>query len=333
MRIATLSFEEWREALPATGFEWAHTPEALRAINDHVTGKLRLYGGFKGQQPVGLLPVIVRDELSVTAVISPPPGFGVSRMGPILMPSSTKQRKREKVSREFTAEVLEYVDAHNPLTLVGLSSSTEYTDPRPYIWADFDVETRFTSQLVLDDTTPKAVLQSFSREARRGIRDAENAGITVSRRDGKGARDIYSAQKTRRNEQGAEYPVSWEYTRDLIAALGDRARVYVAETSAGEFAGGITVVFSNDEGYFFQGGTRIPNQDVSANSLLHWCIIEDILTDPELASIHRYDLGDVSIESLARYKSKYGGELVPYYLIKSGRLMDLAQKTYELFTY
>lgn len=333
MQVTRLTLTEWGDALPATGFEWAHTLEALQVLDRHVRGELQLYGGFNGEQLVGLLPVVVRNELFATAVVSPPPGVGISRMGPILLPSSPKQRKQEKVNREFTAALLETVAAHEPLTLFGLSCSPEYADPRPYRWAGFDVETRFTYRLALDATTPERVLQSFSREARRGIRDAEDVGITVTLQDLSGARSVYDAYEARRNEQGDNYPVSWEYVRDLVATLGERARVYVAETAAEEFLSGITVVYSNDEGYCLQGGARVSHHNGSANELLHWRIIEDILTDPALASIDRYDLGNGDLESLAYYKSKYGAEPVPYYLIKSGRLMDLAQKAYELIVY
>jgi hypothetical protein len=332
MRIERLTFSEWEDTLPVTDFEWAHASETLRTLADHTAGELRLYGGFKGQQPIGLFPVVVR-ELFATAVISPPPGFGIPRMGPILMPTSPKQRKREMVNREFTEAVLNRVAAHDPFTLFGISSSTEYTDPRPYIWAGFDVETLFTYRINLADTTRERVRQSFSRNSRRGIRDAENEGFTVTIQGIEGARDVYTAHEARRNEQGNDYPVSWEFTRDLVTALGDSARVYVAETADGEFISGVTVVYSNDEGYAFQGGTRTERQDVSANALLHWRVIEDILTDPALDSIKRYDLGNANIPSLAQYKSKYNAELVPHYLIKSGKLMDLAQKAYELTVY
>lgn len=333
MRIETLTLSEWEDALPATGFEWTHAPETLRVLGSHVPGDVRLYGGYKGQQLVGLFPAIVQSKLFATAVISPPPGFGIPQMGPVLMPTSPKQRKQEIVNQEFTEAILETVAAHDPFTLFGISCSTAYTDPRPYLWAGFDIEPRFTYQLALGSTTPERVQQSFSREARRGIRDAENAGITVSLQGVEGARNVYTAHKARRNEQGDNYPVTWEYIHDLVAALGDRIRVYVAETSTGEFVSGITVVYSNDEAYFLQGGTRTDHQSGSANELLHWRIIEDILTDPKLASVDRYELGNANLEPLAHYKSKYSAEPVPHYLIKSGPLMDLAQKAYELLVY
>lgn len=333
MRIQRLTLDEWVDVFPASGFEWAHRPDVLRVIDAHATGELQLYGGFKGEQPVGLLPAVVRTELFVTAVLSPPPGLGIPRLGPILLPTSPKRSKQEKVNREFTTGILDAIDAHEPLTLVGFACPAVYADPRPYIWAGFDVEPRFTYRLDLDGRTPEDVKKSFSSSVRREMRDAEAAGITVSLRGMDGTREVYTAHANRRNEQGDDYPVSWEYTRDLVAALGEHARTYVAETPEGEFAGGLTVLYSNDEGYYIQGGTRAGISDVSPNALLHWHAIEDILTDPALSSVTRYDLGNATIESLSRYKSKYGGEVVSQYLVTSGRLMTLARRAYELITY
>lgn len=333
MHIETLTYTEWDSALPSSGFEWAHAPETLRVLENHVTGDLRLYAGYNGEELIGLLPAVVRTELFATAVLSPPPGYGIPQLGPILMPASPKQRRQEIVNREFTAALLETVSSLAPLTLVGLSCSTGYTDPRPYRWDGFDVETLFTYQLPLEDTSSECVLRSFSRDARREIRDAQDAGFTVGLQGLEGARKVYDSYKARRNEQGDNYPVSWEYIRDLVAALEERVRVYVAETPDGEFVSGVIVVFSNEKAYFLQGGTRVDHLNVSSNALLHWRVFEDILTDPALSSIDRCDLGNANIEPLAHYKSKYGAKPVPHYLLKSSLLMDLAQKAYELIVY
>src|SRR6056297_1624637 len=98
MEIRQLSVAEWGEALPADGFEVFHTPAALGVLDDHAAGELRLYGGFKGDRPVGLMPLVVRESTVGRAVLSPPPGFSIPRLGPLIMPASPKRRKREKVN-------------------------------------------------------------------------------------------------------------------------------------------------------------------------------------------------------------------------------------------
>jgi len=331
MRIESLTLAEWDNALPDDGFEVFHTPEALSVLDEHASGELRLYGGFKGQQPVGLLPAVVQERSLGTAVLSPPPGMGVPRLGPVLMPTSPKRRKREKVNSTFTEQVLDELAADRRTTLFRMICNTEYVDPRPYVWADLDLDTAFTYRLDLGETTADAVLDSFSKSLRREIRDGRDLDVTVTQEGIGGARAVYEHTRERYAEQDRQFPISWPYVRDLIVALDERARVYVARTPEGEFLSGITVLYSNDAAYFWQGGSRATYRNVSVNSLLHWRIVEDVVTDPPLDSVHHYDLMGANTERLCRYKSKFGADLVPYYVVESpGRHMDVAKRAYRM---
>ena len=280
MRLEKLTLSEWERALPAEGFGVFHTPEALAVLEEHVDGELLLFGGFKGQQAVALLPLVVRERPLVRMALSPPLGFGIRRLGPVLMPTSPKRRKREQVNKQFTEQVLRAVDADAPRTLFRLSCSTEYGDPRPYDWAGFDLETRFTYSVPLADRTPEDVEQSFSKSLRRDIRDAADLDMNVRLGGLNGARDVYRTTKERFEEQGIGFPMSGAFMLDLVDALGDRSRTYVAESPNGEFLGGIAALYSNDTAYFWKGGTKDTHDGVSLNGLLHWRIIEDALTDP-----------------------------------------------------
>ncbi|WP_330631019.1 GNAT family N-acetyltransferase [Halocatena halophila] len=333
MHIETVNFGEWEAALPASGFGWAHTPEALRVLGDHTPGSLRLYGGFKGEQPIGLCPVVEIDGPVVTAQVSPPPGFAIPQLGPIVFPASPKQRMQERVNRRFTEGLLEQLGASRRSTIVGLACHPSYTDPRPYEWADFDVSTRFTYRLSLDSVTLDQLQRSFSRETRRAIRDAESSGLRVSTGGVTDARRVYKAHERRRDEQGDDFPVKWPYIRDLVRSLGDRIRVYVGEDANGDFRSGLLVVYSNDDAYCLLGGTRSESTGSGINERLHWQAITDIVTDPVLDSIARYDFGNGNLESLAYYKSQYGATPVPRYLITSGKLMELAKSLYETIVY
>lgn len=334
MRVERIDIDEWGDVLPADGFEVFHTPEALGVVADHVDGELRLYGGYKGQQPVALMPVVVRENLFSTVVLSPPPAMGIPRLGPVLMPTSPKRRKREKVNRRFTEAVLDAIDGETPLELFRMECNTTYADPRPYRWQNFDLATKFTYVLDLDGKSSDNVLDSFSKSLRRDVRDAQELDISIEQEGIDGARAVYEQTRDRYEEQDRGFPISWEYVRDLVDAMlaADRARVYVArdENGDGEFLTGITVLYSNDAGYYWQGGSRTVHEGVGLNSLVHWRIIGDIITDPPRESVSRYDLMGANTERLCRYKSKFGAELVPYYVIESsGRTMSLAKKTYQ----
>ncbi|SNZ16978.1 Acetyltransferase (GNAT) domain-containing protein [Natronoarchaeum philippinense] len=331
MRVERLDLSEWGDALPNSGVEVFHTPEALSVLDEHATGDLRLYGGFKGQQPVGLFPLLVQDRSIGSAVLSPPPGFGVPRMGPMVMPTSPKQRKREKVNTAFIEAVLEDVGVDDSLTLFRSICSPDYDDPRPFSWSELGVATKFTYVLDLANESTDDVLTSFSKSLRREIRDGEELDIEITREGLDGARSVYEDTKVRYQEQDKTFPLSWEYVRDLVDAVDERSRVYVARTSDGRFLSGITVLYSDDAAFFWQGGTRATHENVSINSLLHWRVIEDVIEDPPMASVTSYDLMGANTERLCRYKSKFGADLVPYYVAESqGTGMDVAKRAYRM---
>jgi hypothetical protein len=51
MRVRQLELSEWESALPAGGFEVFHLPDALEVLERFSDGDLKLFGGFKGEQP------------------------------------------------------------------------------------------------------------------------------------------------------------------------------------------------------------------------------------------------------------------------------------------
>jgi len=332
MQLERLSLSEWESALPETGIEPFHAPEALSVLDDHAPGDLRLYGAYKGNRPVALLPVFERTNSVGRALVSPPPGMSVSRLGPVLMPASPKRSKREKLNRKFAELVVETTEADDRRTLFRMTGNTAYSDPRPYRWAEFDVETLWTYRLDVD-RDPDALLKDASKSLRREITDARDLDVTVEREGFDGVRAIYEETRRRYAEQGREFPPDWPYVRDLLEAMleTDRARVYVARDDEDRFLTGVTVLYSNDAAYFWQGGNKSIHEGVAVNSLVHWTIVEDIASDPPRETVDTYDLLGANTERLCRYKSKFGSELTPYYRVETGGVhMDAAKKAYEL---
>ena len=358
MRVEQLELSEWESALPNDGFEVFHLPEALEVVDRHADAEMKLFGGFKGQQPIALLPAFVQRKSVGTAVTSPPPGLGIPRLGPILMPTSPKRRKQEKINQEFTESVLERVgtdlgldrrladagvespvaekvlntlNVDSRLTLFRMVCNTAYGDPRPYSWTDLQVEPNFTYFLDLDGRDAQAVRKSFSKSLRREIRDAEELDVTIEAEGLEGARDVYRATERRYAEQDEPFTQSWSYVRDLFEALGERARTYVARDDDGEYLSGITVLYSNDAAYFWQGGAKAIYEGTAVNSLIHWRLIEDIIEEPPVESVTQYDLMGANTERLCRYKAKFGADLVPYYVVESsGTTMNVAKRAYQL---
>jgi len=333
MRVEQIDFEAWERALPDDGFEVFHLPDALGVLADHTDADLQLYAGYKGDQAVALLPVFVTEPPVGTVVQSPPASMGVPRLGPVLMPNSPKKRKREKLNRRFTDAVAEELAVDSPLTLLRLVCNTAYTDPRPYSWRDMHTETLFTYCLDVDGSDLDSIRADFSSSLRREIRDAEDLSITIEREGIDGVRAIHEDTVARFAEQGESDGRTWPYVRDLADSLGERCQAYVARGPDGEYLGGITVLYSNDMAYFWQGGTKSTYEGTSVNGLVHWRIIEDIAAGDPVESVEQYDLMGANTERLCQYKSKFGADLVPYYLVETeSRGMDVAKRAYRLVT-
>ncbi len=330
MRLEETDTDEWSQALPDSGFGVFHTTPALDVLDDHTTATRKLLGAFKGQEPVGLVPVFVESKAGGRVVTSPPPGLTVPRLGPLVMPTSPKQRKRESVTREFVDLVLDAVDADSRRSLVRFVCPTTFTDPRPFQWADMAVEPSFTYILDLEQGDADSIKQGFSRDFRRSIHTGLESAVTVTVEGPETAGRIYDHVDARYAEQDQSFPPSREYVCDLVAALGDRSRVYVARDESGDYLGGIIALYSNDMVSFWQGGVRTANEEASVNDLLHWTIITDAL-EGEPHEVSGYDLVGANTPRLCRYKSKFSADLVPYHTVESsGAEMSVAKRAYSL---
>lgn len=326
-----LSLSEWSDVLPDSGTEVFHTAPALEAVDAHTDGELQLYGGFKGEQPVALLPVFVDRKAVGRVVTSPPPSMGIPRLGPLLLANSPKQRKRETVNHGFTAEILDDLSVGARLTLFRVVCPRAYADPRPFQWNQLEVTPEFTYVLDLDDVTDDTVMDPFSRSLRNEMRRGEETDVTVGIEGRGAAKRVWESVATHFEDQGMHPPIEWPFVRDLLEALPEHHRVYVAREPDGSFSSGIIVLYSDDTAYYWLGGITTTYDGVSVNSLLHRTVIEDIVEEPQLESITRYDLVGANTERLCQYKGKFSGDLVPYYVVESaGPEMSLAKGAYNL---
>ena len=333
MRLERVPLTDWETLLPRRGFEPFHTAEALSVLDTHADGDLQLFAGYNGQNPVGLLPLFVQRKPIGTVVTSPPPGFSVPRLGPILMPASPKRSKQERLNRRFTEAIVDELDLRDARTLVRIIGNTAYTDPRPFHWSAFDIGTSFTYRLSVEGQSTDELLANCSKSLRREIRDVRDLDVRVEREGLDGAEAIYEQTSERYDQQDESFSLSWSYVRDLVESLGPRAQSYVARDPNGEFLSGITVLYSNDAAYFWQGGARGEYNGTTVNSYLHWQIIEDLVDDPPVESVTAYDLMGANTDRLCKYKSKFGASLEPYYTVEStGPQMELAKRAYQVIS-
>ncbi|OVE85954.1 GNAT family N-acetyltransferase [Natronolimnobius baerhuensis] len=332
MDIERLTLEEWGDALPRSGIEVFHDPDALAVLDAHTDAEMRLYGAYKGQQAVGLLPVFVDQKSVGRTVFSPPLSLGVPRLGPVINPNSPKQRKWERINSELADAVMADLETDKRSTLFRMTCPVGYEDPRPYNWNDASIEPKFTYVVDLEDAQDiEDAMSGFSKSLRNEMRRVDEVDLTIETEGVDSALRIYDDVVAQYEEYDDTAPMSRQFVRDLLSSLDDdRWRVYVARTPDGEYKSGILSLFSNDLAYYWQGGVVASYENVSVNNLIHRTILEDIVTDPDLESVTGYDLVGANTERLCEYKGKFNGELRPYYVVESSGLeMTLAKSAYQ----
>ncbi|KAB1191222.1 MULTISPECIES: GNAT family N-acetyltransferase [Haloferax] len=332
LHLEQLTLDEWDDVLPASGVEVFHSAAVLGAIDQQFDGEMRLLGAYKGEQPVALLPTFERKNALGRVIVSPPPSMGIPYIGPVMMPNSPKQSTYEMVNKDFSSLVMDELGVRSNRAFVRIICSPSYVDPRPFDWAGFAVSPSFTYRIDVATQSLDDVQAQFSSSLRKEIRKARGFDDIVVRDEGlEGARLVYDDVISRYNEQDEAFGMPWEFLESVVRDLGDNCRVYVARDPDGEYLSGMVVPFTDDVAYYWLGGARASYGGVSINNLIHWTVLEDITHDDSLASIKSYDLVGANNERLCDYKSKFGGELVPYYTVESAGVgMNIAKRTYQL---
>ncbi len=332
MEIERIGLDEWGDALPADGYEVFHDPAALAVLADYTDAELQLYGAFKGQHAVGLLPVFVDDRSLGRTVLSPPLSLGVPRLGPIINPHSPKRRKWERINTALAEGVIDELETDHRSTFFRMICPLGYDDPRPYSWNDLHVKPEFTYVVDLKDCADvEDAMSGFSKSLRNEMRRLDDLELSIETEGLDSALRIYDDVVDQYDAHDDTAPMSRPFLRDFLSALDDdRWRVYVARTPDGKYKSGIITLFSAELAYFWQGGVTASYENVSVNNLLHRAILEDLVTDPELDSITGYDLVGANTERLCEYKGKFNGELKTYYVVESsGIAMSLAKSVYR----
>lgn len=287
-----------------------HRYEALELIEEYSGMEFHPLIGFKGQQPVGVLPVFEQAMGPLTLALSPPDDFEIFYLGVALAnPPELKQRKVERRNRQFVAGAIEWIDRALDPDLTHIRTVDQYTDLRPLKDQGFDVTPYYTYVVDLD-RDEKDVLMDFSGDARSNVRDAEDTDvdyeITVGGADA--CKRIIDRVDERLEDLDVQYELMPAFAHDLYERLPDGAvrpyECYVED----EAVGGVLVLESGNTTYGWQGGTKYRGE-LAINDVLDWHIMRDAMD----RGMERYDLYGANLGRTGDYKSKFGPDLVPNY--------------------
>lgn len=298
-----------------------HRLEALELFADHAGAELHLLVGRKGQEPVGVFPVFVRDRFGVATAFSPPPALRVPYLGPAtLNMAKLKPRKAQRRNARFVDGCLDYLDDLRA-RYCHVRTGVGYEDLRPFQWRDYDVSVGYT---YLVDLTPdeEDLLASFSSDARRNVRDADEHPVVEG--DAGDVRRIMDTVRSRYAEQGKQFGLPTELAVDLYHALPAgtvRPYVFAADDAP---TGGILTLTDDATVYRWQGGVK--RADGPDSDLLDWAV----MTAARERGVDTYDLVGADNRRITDYKSKFAPALASYRTAEWGTpLLRLAAAGYK----
>jgi CelD/BcsL family acetyltransferase involved in cellulose biosynthesis len=318
--------EEWNRLVERSGQSTPfHRYEALEAMTEHSGADCYPFVGRKGQEPVGLFPVFQLQKGPITLAVSPPPDLEVSYLGPArFQHNGMKQRKEERRHRRFVDAIFEAVDDHVAPNFTHIRAGTEYPDPRPFIWREFETTPRHTYHV---DITPdtEELFMSFSSDIRKNVRkarDEHDYEITEGGADDIG--EIIRHVEERHAEQDVAYTVPPAFGEDLATELPEGAvRAYTCR-SDGAFLGGLVTLEDDDTLYRWQSVADL-DHDIAVSDVLDWELIQRARD----RGIERLDLVGANNERLCGYKAKFNPNVRTYYSLERGStLMDIAKSVY-----
>ncbi|SEO78423.1 Lipid II:glycine glycyltransferase (Peptidoglycan interpeptide bridge formation enzyme) [Halogranum amylolyticum] len=302
-----------------------HHGEALAILAEQSGATLHPLIGYKGQEPVGLLPLFETTLGPFTAVYSPPPHLEVFSLGPALLNfEKLKRRKSERRHRRFVESILTWLDDHLDPDYVDIRTVDRYDDVRPFKWNGFDATPTYT--YIVDITRDEeTLLTSFSRDARSNICNTDEDAYEIEEGDADAVDFVIEQIRERHDEQDKEYRVTSQFAKSLYHRLpAETIRPYVISVE-NERVGGVLALEWGDTVYRWQGGAK-HDVDVPVNDLLDWHVVREAKSRGR----KRYDLVGANLPRLCKYKSKFGPTASAYYTLqrRSSR-MSIATEAYQ----
>jgi hypothetical protein len=299
-----------------------HRAEAVEVFAEYSNTTPFLFAGYKGQEPIGLIPLFSLSRGPVQAIFSPPPDLKIPYLGPILLKQDqVKQRKAERRHQRFCEGVEEAItDVVDP-QYIHIRTAPGYTDPRPFIWNEYDITPRYTYKVNLELPT-EDLFMSFSSDVRQNVRKSDESRYELSEESEGAAEEIIERLHDRYAAQNVSYTVPPSFASDLYNVAPDGiVRPYVCRVDE-EFVGGV-LTLEDDQTLYRWKAVNDRSHDVPATDLLDWYIIQEA----QIRGLESYDLVGANNPRLTKYKSKFNPRVRTHYSIERSTVVTRVIKS------
>ena len=259
-------------------------------------------GCYRGGDPIGGCGSLRVQKMGVKKAATP----ALTPYGGLLFapPSASRAAQEEGKRTAVAGQLIERLERDFHYVLMRHPPMLQ--DVRPFGWAGWSVEVRYTYVVSMQDmegawrNCEHSIRKQINKAEKRGIRVAvsEDIGSFLGLQDRSFARQKIAPPIARDRMQAF-----YEYlrTRDLC-------RLYVAEDPSGRPLSARIVVPGFDTVYDWVAGADPDYYSTGATPLLVWTIMK------EMSKTHSYfDFSGANLPSVAKFKRGFGGKLVSYY--------------------
>jgi len=253
-------------------------------------------------RPVGICPLFFYRIMGLTYCYSPLSQEDTHYLGP-LFPEllETGERAAQVFFLDASREIDRFIRKIRRSSFVHISSSPGIDDCRPFRWAGYSIEPRYTYYIDLSSGTD-AIWKGFKKELRYSIEKARKEGIAVA--EG-GKEDAYHIWELLRKRNRVKFPKEFIGSA-CDAFLPDRIKIFVARKGPERLSGVILLLYRNKASLWI-GPPKLPGMIL--NELVIW---ESIAW----AAAHGYRVFEIvgaDDYPLFTFKRKFNGKLVQFF--------------------
>lgn len=260
-----------------------------------------------GNEIIGLIPVFIYTMPFIKMACSPPFAVENQCLGPVLNNYlKLRSHRRQVLFYEFHNEIDKYLKNEMNINYISIHSSPGESDPRPYIWSDYQVLPSFTYLIDLKQGSEK-IWDGFSRTLKQDINKVKKKGIQIHTGSKKDVDYVYELLK-----KINRIPANKEYILEIFDNFApNNLNIFIAKHENEPLSGVITICYKNKVS-FWVGTPRFSYDGTTPNTLVYWETINWAIEN----GYETFEIIGASDLSNFMFKSKFNAELVPYYIMK-----------------
>jgi hypothetical protein len=282
-----------------------NTSDWLRAISLDLSG-FELYGIFKKEVLIGGCCIFLQKKTIFKYAYSPLFATATPYGGIVLRAEKTKVTTEiESLRRSAIKSLLGYFNSKS-FDRITLVNSPNFMDVRPFTWAGWKPDIKYTYLLNLDNT----LWDRISSRCRQTIRKALKNSIDI-----KCSSDIdefYKLYELTYSSQNLPTPESKNLIKEIFDKFSkkEQCKLWTAKTDTGKLAAAAIFVWDSKRAYGWVGASNPNLRENGAPSLLYWSIFEELSK-----KFGELDLCGANTPNIVKFKTSFNPELVSYYKI------------------